>query len=80
MKRYLIPFLFIPISAFAQVDPFQAFINQYSAANVAHENAVAAATPAIQAYQKLIQKVGEDEARIQTLIEWLKQAQAKEVK
>jgi hypothetical protein len=81
MKRYLIPLLLFPIAALGQaIDPFQAFINEYSAANVAHEHAVASASGAIRAYQTLLQKNVEDEARMQTLIEWLKAAQSKEAK
>lgn len=80
MKRYLIPLLLVSSAAFGQVDPFQTFINELSAANVAHDHVVASASPAIRAYQTLIKTIADDEVRMQTLIEWLKAAQAKEAK
>jgi hypothetical protein len=83
MKRYIFPLLLASSSAFGQIDPadpFQTFVNEFSAANVAHDHAVASITPAIRAYQTLIKTIADDEVRMQTLLEWLKEAQAKEVK
>jgi hypothetical protein len=80
MKRYIFPLLLASSSDFGQIDPFQTFVNEFSAANVAHDHAVASITPAIRAYQTLIKTIADDEVRMQTLLEWLKEAQAKEVK
>jgi hypothetical protein len=80
MKRYVLPLLLVSSTAFGQVDPFQTFINELSAANVAHDHVVASASPAIRAYQTLIKTIDDDEVRMQTLIEWLKASQAKEAK
>jgi hypothetical protein len=80
MKRYIIPLLLMSNAAFGQADPFQIFVNEFSAANVAHDHAVTSITPAIRAYQALIKTIADDEVRMQILIEWLKEAQSKEAK
>lgn len=77
MKRF-IPLLFLAVPAFAQeADPIQTFLNELSAEATAHQHMVATAPLMIQALQK---KFADAEAQKQTLIEWLKEAQAKEAK
>jgi hypothetical protein len=77
MKRF-IPLLFVAFPAFGQTaDPIQAFINDLTAESVAHEHMLNSLRPFLQTVQNNMAKA---EAEKQQLIEWLKEAQAKEAK
>lgn len=77
MKRYLIPLLFMPSLVLAQVDPLQRFINEFGAANTAQNHAIESLQPALDQIRKLLMDA---EVQKATLIEWLKESQAKEAK
>jgi hypothetical protein len=83
MKLRYLPLLFVPALAFAQqqqVDPFTKFLSEYNAAIMANQHAFEALGPFINAYNMAVKAHADAEAQKQVLIEWLKEAQAREAK